>query len=93
MPVQPPGPHNIWNDTQVTETIESYDCVVAFINGHDHNGNYVKKDRIHYLTLMSMLEAVDYNFAVVEIYKNHIRIDGYGQQPDRIMTITENLDK
>ncbi len=83
-PVFPPNLHNLWNDDQLLEVIESYECVVAYVNGHNHAGNYGQKDGVHYLTLKGMCETPDENaYAIVEVYDDRLKVVGYAREPDR----------
>ena len=77
--------HNLWNDTAVVELISRFPNVVAFINGHDHNGSYGFHNGIQYLTHRAMVETPVYNsFSVLSVYPDRIEIDGRGLNRDRI---------
>ncbi len=85
-PVYPANAHNLWNDGEIVRVIESFDCVVAYINGHNHVGNYGVKEGVHYLTLEGMVETPDtMAYAVVEVHADHLRVDGEGREPDRTL--------
>jgi 3',5'-cyclic AMP phosphodiesterase CpdA len=85
-PVYPPGEHNLWNDTEVIETLEASGSVVAYISGHDHAGGHAAKDGIHYLTVRGMVETGDSNaYAVVHVESDRLEIDGRGRQPDQVL--------
>jgi len=88
-PVFPqPDMHNLWNDSELINVLESYKCVVAYLNGHKHAGNYGEKNGIYYLTLQAMVETLDKNaYAIVEVYSDHLKVIGRGREPDRILTI------
>jgi manganese-dependent ADP-ribose/CDP-alcohol diphosphatase len=60
-PVFPANAHNLWNDTQVIAMLERHRSVVAYINGHNHAGNYGAKAGIHYLTVNGMVDTPDTN--------------------------------
>ena len=86
-PVLPREWHSLWNDEEVVKTIEAYDCVVAYINGHNHWGNYVLHNNIHFLTVKGMVETVNTNaFAIVEVFPDKLNVIGYGREPSRILT-------
>ncbi|MCH8980573.1 metallophosphoesterase [candidate division KSB1 bacterium] len=85
-PVFPRNTNTLWNDTEVMNLIESHDCVVAYINGHYHPGNYQKKNGIHYLTLQGMVDTVDKNaYAIIEVYPDRLEVVGYGREPSRTL--------
>jgi manganese-dependent ADP-ribose/CDP-alcohol diphosphatase len=83
-PVYPENAHNVWNDAAVREILESHDCVVAFMNGHNHAGNYGREKDIHYVTFPGMVETSETTaFAIVHVLDDRLRIDGVGRTPDR----------
>jgi len=85
-PVFPKNTNTLWNDTEVMNLIEPYDCVVAYINGHYHPGNYEKKNGVHYLTLLGMVDTPDENaYAIIEVYPDHLEVIGYGREPGRTL--------
>lgn len=88
-PVYPrPDIHNLWNDSELTGLLESYPTVVAYLNGHNHAGNYEVNKGIHYLTLQAMVETPDQNaYAIIEVYQNYLKILGQGREPDRMLKI------
>jgi manganese-dependent ADP-ribose/CDP-alcohol diphosphatase len=87
-PVWPPNAHNLWNDSKLVELFESYDCVAAYINGHNHAGNYAVKKGIHYLTLHAMVESPDkIAYAVVEVYSDRLKVVGFGAEPEHLLFI------
>lgn len=85
-PVFPKNTNTLWNDTEVMELIETYDCVVAYLSGHYHFGNYEKKNGVHYLTLHAMVNTKDENaFAIIEVYQNRLEVIGHGREPSRTL--------
>jgi 3',5'-cyclic AMP phosphodiesterase CpdA len=58
-PVYPMNGLNLWNREDVIAVLEKHDSVVAYINGHDHAGNYGVKKGIHYLTVNGMVDTPD----------------------------------
>ncbi|MBI9105169.1 MAG: metallophosphoesterase [Spirochaetales bacterium] len=87
-PVVPAGnKHNLWNADELVSIMESYECVKAYINGHDHRGGYEFQNGVHYLTVPGMVETKNENaYAVIDLYKNAIVVDGYGRCSGRILT-------
>ena len=87
-PVYPPNVHNLWNDQELLEIFESSRSVVAYINGHNHAGNYAQANGIHYLTIEGMVETADTTaFAMVHAHANTLRIQGFGRVPDRTLRL------
>lgn len=86
-PVYPQNVHNLWNADEVMALLESYPCVKAYINGHNHRGNYGKKGGIHYVTLKGMVETETNSYAVIKVSDDTIDIVGYGREKSRSLPI------
>lgn len=86
-PVYPQNGHNLWNADEVMTLLESYPCVKAYINGHNHRGNYGKKGGIHYVTLKGMVETETNSYAVIKVSDDTIDIVGYGREKSRSLPI------
>jgi manganese-dependent ADP-ribose/CDP-alcohol diphosphatase len=81
MPLRPlETPENLWNNEEIIDIIENRSNVVAFISGHNHAGNYVFKNGIHYFTIFGMVDTEVNSYAILEIYKNSLVLKGYGNQ-------------
>lgn len=89
-PVYPKNSHNLWNAEELISILESYPCVKAYINGHNHAGNYAIKKGIHYLTLKGMVDTQQTSYAVIEVNQHHIQVTGYGREKDRIMLLVQD---
>lgn len=86
-PVFPADVHNLWNAAEVRELIRRYPCVKAYLNGHNHAGNYAVEDGVHYLTLQGMVDTKHTSYAVVEVRKRHLSILGFGRERDRTLRL------
>lgn len=86
-PVYPENVHNLWNAGEVVQVIEKYPCVKVYMSGHNHGGNYGMKDGVHYLTMKGMVDTEENSYAVVEVFKDRLEIQGYGREKDRVMEI------
>jgi predicted phosphodiesterase len=76
--------HNLWNNTEVVGLIAKHPNVIAYMNGHNHRGNYAVNKGCHYVNLKGMVETKDKSaFAVVRCYNDRIEVDGYETEPDR----------
>ncbi|WP_299536533.1 metallophosphoesterase [Ulvibacterium sp.] len=80
--------HNLWNYQQLLGLIQKYDCVKFYFSGHNHAGDYIEKDGVHYLTFKGMVDTQDStSFARVAFKKDSIFITGYGREPSRRLKI------
>jgi len=86
-PVYPKNVHNLWNAAEVIQVIESYPCVKAYMSGHNHGGNYDMKADIHFLTFRGMVDTEQNSYAIVNVYKDRLEIQGYGREEDRVLEI------
>lgn len=81
MPVRPLGlGENMWNDYQVIDMLENHPQVAAFINGHNHAGNYAMGKGIHYVTIHGMVEEMISSYGILEIFEDHMLLKGFGNQ-------------
>ena len=86
-PVFPDDVHNLWNHAELVQVMTKHkDTVVAWMNGHNHAGNYGEKDGVHYLNFKGMLDTRLNAYATVDVYPDKtIRIVGYGREQDRLL--------
>ena len=86
-PIFPENPHNLWNANEVLELLEQYHCVKAYMNGHNHAGNYATKAGIHYVTFKGMVDTYETSFATVHVNADSIKINGFGREENRILEL------
>lgn len=84
-PVIPAGNgHNLWNAVDVVALIEKYGNVAAYMNGHNHAGNYGKVGSCHYINFKGMVETeAKTAYATVKCFADRLEIEGNGLEPDR----------
>jgi manganese-dependent ADP-ribose/CDP-alcohol diphosphatase len=84
-PIYPWGELNLYNDRQIVEMLEATPGVVAWINGHNHEGAYEKRSGIHYFTMRGMVETPRKNsYGIVDVYRNRLVIRGKGRESLRV---------
>jgi len=90
MPLRPLNTaENLWDNEEIIDIIESSPNVMAFINGHNHAGDYVFKNGIHYITIFGMVDTMINSYGILEIYNNRLVLKGYGNQKSFNLTINE----
>ena len=78
-PAFPANSHNLWDDQALLEILSKAPHVAAYMNGHNHRGNYGQLDHVHFLTFKGMVEhGTDVDFATVTCYPNRLEIPSYG---------------
>ncbi len=82
-PLVPEGDkYCLWNAGEITDILESYNCVVAYINGHRHKDSYQWQNGVCYVTLEGLVESEDNNvYAVVWVYSDRLMIESTAQTP------------
>jgi len=71
--------YNLYNYKKVRTLLESYENVMAYVNGHFHEGRYDFHNNIHYLTMAGMVQSEDANsYGILEIYADSIKLFGHG---------------
>ena len=68
------------NRDEAVSIFEKSGKVIAAISGHDHFGDYVYHNGIHYITLQSLCLHEDETCSVITIDDKNITVDGYGFQ-------------
>jgi len=85
-PLLPENIHNLLNYKEVLSLLEKYHNIIAWLNGHNHAGNYANFNMIHFVTLKGMVETEEMNsFSRVDVYKNKIWITGTGREKNQIL--------
>jgi manganese-dependent ADP-ribose/CDP-alcohol diphosphatase len=93
-PVYPGHSLNLWNREDIIEIVEKYDNAVAYINGHNHDGNYGFLNGKHYVTQKGMVETYDTSsFSILEIYDNKLVFNNYGLMKDHTVSYKNNSIK
>lgn len=88
-PVFPPGVLNALNQGDILNMIDAHRNVVAFINGHNHNGDFGIRNNVPYLTVPGMLNTSTNAYGIVDIYEDKIIINGHGRVSDMQLDIAK----
>lgn len=73
-----------WHDKSILKDIKE-SKIKAFIHGHNHKGSYDKKGGAHHIGITAMVEGESITFAILEIYKNKMKLKGYGNQKNLLI--------
>jgi manganese-dependent ADP-ribose/CDP-alcohol diphosphatase len=80
--------HLLWNHEAVREILESEPSVLAWFNGHDHQGGYAERNGIHYVTFPGMVESGEQtSYTIVNVSPDRLEFEGVGTAPKRILRI------
>jgi hypothetical protein len=86
-PVFPPHPTNAFDSERLIQLVCNTPNIVAYLNGHNHDGNYGQMAGKHFLTFRGMVETpTDNAYAIVEVFPDRIDVKGFGIQESRTLT-------
>lgn len=87
-PIAPLNVHNAWNYEALVKVLGSSGNVVAYFNGHNHEGNYAEQNGIYFVNFKGMVETAKTNaYSIVRVYPDRLEIKGYGREPNRVLKI------
>jgi 3',5'-cyclic AMP phosphodiesterase CpdA len=79
-------PHNLWNAPELLTLLGQYDHIAAYLNGHNHAGNYALHQGTHYLNLKGMVETqAQTAYSIVRCFPDRLEVDGFGTEPNRTL--------
>jgi predicted phosphodiesterase len=83
-PLLPFEAHALWNSEEVLAVLSKFNCVKLYMNGHNHAGNYVFQNGIHFVNLKGMVETESENaFSIISFTDEKIEIEGFGREESR----------
>ena len=86
-PVLPEDPHVLWNSEEILELISDYSCVKAWLNGHNHAGDYAEFNGIHFVTFKGMVDTEENSYATISLLEGEMVVNGFGREENRLMKI------
>ena len=87
-PIAPDNAHNLWNDQQLLQTLDRSPHIVAWINGHNHAGNYADPSGVPCVTLKGMVETKETSaFSIMTLGSDDLDIQGFGREISRRITL------
>ena len=83
-PLLPAAGHQMWNPQPVLDLLLKHSCVKAWLNGHNHAGDYELHRGLHCVTFRSILHQPETNaWATVAVHDDRLVIEGYGREVSR----------
>lgn len=87
-PLLPFEAHALWNSEEILSILNRFSCVKAWINGHNHAGNYALQNGIHYITMKGMVDTEKENaYSIISLAKNKIEIKGFEREVSRSLPV------
>ena len=83
-PVFPDNDHNVWNAAGVLAVIDRHPHVVAWLNGHNHAGNFAERNGVPFVTMKGMVETAETTaYATARLHADRLVLIGHGREPSR----------
>ena len=83
-PVAPAGSYDAWDATEVLAALGRHRNVVAWFNGHHHDGGFSRVEGLPCVTFRGMVETPDTNaYATARFLDDRVIISGQGREPSR----------
>lgn len=87
-PLLPLEAHALWNSTEILPVLNNYNCVKAWINGHNHAGGYAEQNGIHFITLKGMVDAkIENAYSIISFSEKEIEINGFGREENKNLLV------
>lgn len=87
-PLFPENAHNMWDAPRILDLLTGHDCVAAWFNGHNHEGNIRTLGGKHFVNFKGMVDTPDENtFAIADVYADRIEIRGFGREESRVLDL------
>lgn len=85
-PLYPENNHNLWDWQRVVDLFERSGNVLAYLSGHNHDGNLGRHGSTWYVNFKGMVDTeTDNAFAIAEIFADRLRIIGFGREESRTL--------
>ena len=80
-PIYPAHKHNLLNDSELLQILEKYNCVNAWICGHNHHGNYGMYHNLHFINLKGIVDTEhELAFGIISLTKDSLILKGHGSE-------------
>ncbi|MGV1790867.1 metallophosphoesterase [Rhizobium sp. A37_96] len=87
-PVFPDNAHNALDSDRILALLAEHDHVVAYLNGHNHAGNFGVSGGTYFVNFMGMVDTIDSTaYAIVSVYPDRLEITGFGREIDRTLAL------
>lgn len=80
-PLYPLDIHNMLNTDKILDLLSRYP-ISAYMNGHNHAGNYDIKNDTPYITFPGLVEGETDAYSVAQVAGGQVQITGYGTHQD-----------
>lgn len=82
------APAMLLNAAEMRRLIAGHASARLWLNGHWHDGGYVRDGHVHHLNLRGMVETGETAAAVLDFHDDRILVHGLGREPSRELLLT-----
>ena len=68
---------------RITKYFSKFSCIKAYLNGHNHDGDFGVLNDVPCITFKGMLDTDENSYSIVEINENNLTIEGYGREESK----------
>ncbi|MBM7045316.1 MULTISPECIES: metallophosphoesterase [Rhizobium] len=88
-PIFPDDSHNALDSDRMLALLAEHDHVVAYLNGHNHAGNFGAVDGTYFVNFKGMVDTEDSNaYAIVSVYEDRLDVAGFGRETNRRLALS-----
>jgi predicted MPP superfamily phosphohydrolase len=88
-PVFPENSHNALDSERMLALLSEHDHVVAYLNGHNHAGNFGLVGGTYFINFKGMVDTEDSNaYAIVAVYEDRLEIAGFGREESKVLSLS-----
>lgn len=88
-PIFPDNGHNALDSERMLELFAGHDHIVAYLNGHNHAGNFGSSDGTYFINFKGMVDTEDSGaYAIVSVYEDRLDIAGFGRETSRTLALS-----
>ena len=88
-PIFPDDSHNALNSDRMLALLAEHDHVIAYLNGHNHAGNFGAVDGTYFVNFKGMVDTEDSNaYAIVSVYEDRLDVTGFGRETSRSLALS-----
>jgi predicted phosphodiesterase len=87
-PIFPDNSHNALDSGRMLALLAEQDHVVAYLNGHNHAGNFGVSGDVYFINFKGMVDTGDTSaYAIVSVHADRLEITGFGREESRVLAL------
>ncbi|PST20895.1 phosphatase [Rhizobium sp. JAB6] len=87
-PIFPDNSHNALDSGRMLALLAEQDHVVAYLNGHNHAGNFGVSGDTYFINFKGMVDTGDTSaYAIVSVHADRLEITGFGREESRVLAL------